>query len=88
MITLDPEFLGKLASPGKTTEGMDPDTIPFALRPRLERLHIQGKADMTEDVSEADIMADDSAVATTSRERDRGERERRKMRGKGKSLKR
>jgi U3 small nucleolar RNA-associated protein 7 len=88
MITLDPEFLGKLTSPGKMTEGIDPDTIPFARRPRLERLRVQGKADVTEDVNEADEMTDDPADATVARARDYAERERRKMRGKGKSLKR
>lgn len=88
MITLDPEFLGKLTSPGKMTEGMDPDTIPFARRPRLQRLRIQGKADVTEDMSEADVTMDDPADATVTRESDHAERERRKMRGKGKSLKR
>ena len=88
MITLDPEFLGNLVSPGKMTEGMDPDTIPFARRPRLERLRAQGKADVTEDVSEADVMTDDPADAVVTRERDHAEREKRKMRGKGKSLKR
>jgi len=88
MITLDPEFLGNLVSPGKLTEGMDPTTIPFACRPRLERLRVQGKADVTEDVSEADVMMDDAEVTAVARERDHAEREKRKMRGKGKSLKR
>lgn len=86
MITLDPEFLGNLVSPGKLTEGIDPTTIPFACRPRLERLRVQGKADVTEDVSEADAMTDDAEVAAVPR--DHEEREKRKMRGKGKSLKR
>ena len=88
MIALDPEFLGKLTSPGKMTEGMDPDAVPFARRPRLERLRIQGKADVTEDVNEADVMTDDTADAAVARERDHTERARGKMRGKGKSLKR
>ena len=88
MITLDPEFLGKLTSPGKMTEGIDPDTIPFARRPRLERLRAQGKADVTEDMNEGEITTDDPAGAGVARESDHAERERRKMRGKGKSLKR
>ena len=88
MITLDPEFLGKLTSLGKMTEGIDPDTVPFARRPRLVRLRVQGKADVTEDVNEADEITADPADAAVARERDHAERERCKMRGKGKSLKR
>ncbi|KAI9441184.1 BING4CT-domain-containing protein [Lactarius indigo] len=88
MIALDPEFLGKLVTPGKMTEGVDPDTLPFGRRPRLERLRIQGKADVTEDVSEADVTTNDPPDAAVAREHDHAERERRKMRGKGKSLKR
>jgi U3 small nucleolar RNA-associated protein 7 len=88
MITLDPEFLGNLVSPGKMSEGMDPDTLPFARRPRLERLRVQGKADVTEDICEADATTDDPMGTTVTRERDHAEREKRRMRGKGKSLKR
>ncbi|KAI0262624.1 BING4CT-domain-containing protein [Gloeopeniophorella convolvens] len=86
MIALDPEFVGSLAPPSKLTSGADPDAVPFARRPRIERLRVQGKADETENVSgdeDAASGADDRAP-----KHDRAEREKRKMRGKGKSLKR
>jgi U3 small nucleolar RNA-associated protein 7 len=88
MITLDPEFLGGLAPPNKLTGGADPDAVPFARQPRLERLRIQGKADEAELVCEdeaSELLEDPNSEAL---KRDRAERQKRKMRGKGKSLKR
>ncbi|KAI0293494.1 BING4CT-domain-containing protein [Multifurca ochricompacta] len=88
MITLNPEFLGGLAPPTKLTEGMDPGMIPFARRPRLDRLHVQGKADTAEDRLSDGMAVDSSADRGVVSKHDREEREKRKMRGKGKSLKR
>jgi U3 small nucleolar RNA-associated protein 7 len=82
MIALDPEFLGRFAPQSKLTEGIDPDAVPFARQPRLNRLRIQGKADETEDVSE------DESVAERPVDTSNPGREKRKMRGRGKSLKR
>ncbi|KAA1477842.1 BING4CT-domain-containing protein [Dentipellis sp. KUC8613] len=80
MITLNPEFVGSMAPPSKLTPG---EEIPFARLPRLQRLQVQGKADETELVSDAE--GDEEAGG---KKVDREEREKRKMRGKGKSLKR
>lgn len=91
MIALDPEFLGGLAPPSKLTGGVDPDNVPFARQPRLERLRIQGKADETELVSSEDDEAADGPEGPNgeaSSKLDRLERQKRKTRGKGKSLKR
>lgn len=77
MIALDPEFLGGFAPQSQPSEGTDQATMSFARQPRLHRLHIQGKADETEDASEDDLP---------TRDRDRAGK--RKMRGKDKSLKR
>jgi U3 small nucleolar RNA-associated protein 7 len=90
MIALDPEFLGALAPPSKLTGGVNPDTVPFARRSRIERLRIQGKADETEAVSEGEEASSERPEDFDSEaaNRDRAERQKRKMRGKGKSLKR
>lgn len=88
MIALDPEFLGRFATQSKLTEGIDPDAVPFARQPRLNRLRIQGKADETEDVSEDESVAERPVDTSNPRKRDHLGREKRKMRGKGKSLKR
>ena len=87
MIALDPEFLGRFAPQSKLTEGINPESVPFARQPRLNRLRIQGKADETEDVSEDESVAERPVDTNNTRKRDLG-REKRKMRGKGKSLKR
>jgi U3 small nucleolar RNA-associated protein 7 len=87
MITIDPEFLGRFAPPSKLTGGIDPDALPFARQPRLNRLRIQGKADETEDASEGESAVECPKDASNTK-RDLVVRERRKMRGKGKSLKR
>jgi len=87
MIAIDPEFLGRYAPQSKPTGGIDPDALPFARQPRLNRLRIQGKADETEDVSEGE-SAVECPEDTSNTKRDLLGRERRKMRGKGKSLKR
>jgi U3 small nucleolar RNA-associated protein 7 len=89
MIALDPEFLGGLAPPSKLTGGVDPDTVPFARQPRIERLRVQGKVDETEDASEDEAASERPEDPNNeASKRDRGERQKRKMRGKGKSLKR
>jgi U3 small nucleolar RNA-associated protein 7 len=88
MIALEPEFLGRFAAQSKLTEGIDPDALPFARQPRLNRLRIQGKADETEDVNEGGSVAERSEDRNMKRDPVRRERERSKMRGKGKSIKR
>ncbi|KAF9235969.1 NUC141 domain-containing protein [Melanogaster broomeanus] len=89
MITLDPDFVGSLASPTKLTTAVnDKHEVPFARLPRIERLRVQGKADETE--LEGGVEADDDANdgSDNGKNQSREEREKRKMRGKGKSLKR
>lgn len=88
MIALDPEFLGRFTPQSKLTEGIDPEAVPFARQPRLNRLRIQGKVDETEDVSEDGSVAERPVDTNNPRNRDHLGREKRKMRGKGKSLKR
>lgn len=84
MIALDADFVGSLAPPTKLTTAVnDKHDVPFARLPRLERLHVQGKADETE--LEAGVEGEDGG---DGKKKSREERERRKMRGKGKSLKR
>jgi len=67
---------------------MDPGSVPFARRPRLDRLRIQGKADDTEALSEGEYAMEGQGDMSNPPKRDRVEQEKRKMRGKGKSLKR
>lgn len=89
MIALDADFVGSLAPPTKLTTAVnDKHDVPFARLPRLERLHVQGKADETE--LEAGVEGEDGANEDggDGKKKSREERERRKMRGKGKSLKR
>jgi hypothetical protein len=88
MITLDPEFLGGFAPQSQLTEGVDRDTMPFARQPRLRRLHVQGKADGTEDASENGAVVDCTADSSNPPKRNRMGQEKRKMRGKDNSLKR
>lgn len=88
MIALDPEFLGRVTPQSKLTEGIDPEAVPFARQPRLNRLRIQGKADETEDVSEDESVVEGPVDTSKPRKRDHLVREKHKMRGKGKSLKR
>ncbi|KAG5643435.1 hypothetical protein DXG03_000943 [Asterophora parasitica] len=89
MITLDPDLIGSLAPPPKLTtatssilSGKSVPETPFARLPRMERLKVSGKADITEDQSDGEEVDDNGKKVS------RGERERRKQRGKGKSLKR
>lgn len=96
MIALDPEFLGGFAPQSQpptegTDQGRTAQAVSFVRQPRLHRLHIQGKADETEDASEDEAAAKESSVGVSSShlsKRDRAGREKRKMRGKDKSLKR
>jgi U3 small nucleolar RNA-associated protein 7 len=88
MIALDPEFLGGFAPQSKLAGGMDPGSVPFARRPRLDRLRIQGKADDTEALSEGEYAMEGQGDTSNPPKTHRVEQEKRKMRGKGKSLKR
>ena len=86
MITLDSEMVGNLAPPSKlttgtTSEGKSVAAIPYARLPRMERLKISGKADITEDNSDDEREVD-------GKKESHEEREKRRMRGKGKSLSR
>jgi len=87
MIALDPEFLGGIAPQSQLTDGMDQGTISFARQPRLHRLHIQGKADETEDESEDEAVIESSVGSSNPSKRDRAGQGKRKTRGKDKSLK-
>jgi U3 small nucleolar RNA-associated protein 7 len=87
MIALDPEFLGGFAPQNKLTEGIDPNALPFARQPRLNRLRIQSKADETEDASEGESIVE-RPEDTSNMKCDVIRRERHRMRGKGKSIKR
>ncbi|KAF8742815.1 BING4CT protein, partial [Rhizoctonia solani] len=84
MITLDPEFMGRLAEPGHVPFATP--ELPFRQKPRLDRLRDLGKADESP-VSEeegGDVNADEGGEqAGRPKEKDKT-----KMRGKGKSLKR
>ncbi|ELU45600.1 WD repeat-containing protein 46 [Rhizoctonia solani AG-1 IA] len=84
MITLDPEFMGRLAEPGHVPFATP--ELPFRQKPRLDRLRDLGKADESP-VSEeegGDVNADEGGEqASRPKEKDKM-----KMRGKGKSLKR
>ncbi|KZT34905.1 BING4CT-domain-containing protein [Sistotremastrum suecicum HHB10207 ss-3] len=90
MITLDPEFIGKMAEPSKLTEG---DQTPFSKLPRLERLKAQGKADETElgsedaadEVDDEDEEADGAGSGKTKTQK---VKDKMKMRGRGKTMKR
>jgi U3 small nucleolar RNA-associated protein 7 len=93
MIALDPESLGgfapqSLPAPEGTTD-QSGTAMSFARQPRLHRLHVQGKADETEDASEDEAAGKESLVGSGNpSKRDRVGRDKRKMRGKDKSLKR
>ncbi|CAK5274216.1 unnamed protein product [Mycena citricolor] len=81
MISLDPEFIGSLASETKDTlvstmTGGNP--TPFSRLSRIDRLRASGHAD------ETDTLDPDDLEFKGTRE----EKERKKMRGKGKSLSR
>ncbi|KAE9387694.1 hypothetical protein BT96DRAFT_968198 [Gymnopus androsaceus JB14] len=97
MIALDSEFVGSLAPPSKlttdTTGGSGSSRameIPFSRLPRVERLRVSGKADLTEEVylDAESLEGDENGNDGPKRKEDREEREKRKMRGKGKSMKR
>lgn len=90
MIALDPEFIGSFAEQPTGDAKNEPDT-PFARQSRLQRLRIQGKADVSEIPEEekeysgfAGAEEDVNGKSAITNEK----REKMKMRGKGKSLKR
>jgi U3 small nucleolar RNA-associated protein 7 len=83
MIALDPEFLGGFAPQSQLTER----TMSFARQPRLHRLHIQGKADETEDASEDEAVMESSFGSSNPSKRDCAGQGKRKTRGKDKKLK-
>ncbi|KAF8496406.1 BING4CT-domain-containing protein [Russula emetica] len=87
MIALDPEFLGGFAPQRQLTEGTDKGTMSFARQPRLHRLHIQGKADETEDASEDEVVMESSVGSSNPSKRDREGQGKRKTSGKDKRLK-
>lgn len=86
MIALDPEFLGGFAPQSQLTEGTDEGTMSFARQPRLYRLHIQGKADETEDASEDEEVMESSVSSSNPSKRGRAGQGKRKTRGKDKRL--
>jgi U3 small nucleolar RNA-associated protein 7 len=88
MIALDPEFLGGFAPQSRLSEGMDQGAMPFARQPRLHRLHIQGKADKTEDRSDDEAGMEFTVDSSNTSKRDHVSQGKHKMRGKDKSLKR
>ncbi|SRR5258708_27333524 len=90
MIALDPEFLGGFAPQSRLSEGMDQGTMSFARESRLHRLHIQGKADKTEDQNEDEAGTECPVDSGNTSKRDHvGQgKHKHKMRGKDKSLKR
>ena len=86
MITLDPEFLGGIAPQSQLTDSTDQGTMPFARQPRLYRLHIQAKADETEDASEDETVMESSVGSSNPSKRDHAGQGKRKTRGKDKRL--
>ena len=83
MITLDPEFVGSLAPQTKlTTDVNGKADIPFPRLPRQHRLKLQGRADVTEEVSE------DGADGEEGKASRKEEKEKKRMRGKNKAMKR
>ncbi|CAK5262201.1 unnamed protein product [Mycena citricolor] len=81
MISLDPEFIGSLASETKDTlvsTMTGGNSTPFSRLSRIDRLRASGHAD------ETDTLDPDDLEFKGTRE----EKERKKMRGKGKSLSR
>lgn len=92
LITMDTQFLGKLAQGTKKGLFEEKET-PFYKKTRLERLEITGKAAQVAGVEEAEERSDDDGegeVGQASGLGDKLEREKLKqrMRGKNKSLKR
>lgn len=82
MITLDPEFVGSITLPTKSTTDIDGKTdVPFARLPRQHRLKLQGRADETEEISEEEENGEEGKAA-------RKEEEKRRMRGRNKAIKR
>ncbi|KZP04307.1 hypothetical protein FIBSPDRAFT_915126 [Athelia psychrophila] len=78
MIALGPGFVGSLPLPSKLITAVNgTDNTPFAHLPRLEKLRVRGKVDVTEIGKEGGGEGDGCEV-----------REKRKMCGKGKSMKR
>jgi len=87
MIALDPEFLGGFAPQSQLTEAANVGTMSFARQPRLQRLHIQGKADETEDASEDEAVMESSVGSSNPSKRDHAGQGKRETRGKDKRLK-
>ncbi|KAI0079128.1 BING4CT-domain-containing protein [Panus rudis PR-1116 ss-1] len=89
-ITLDPEFIGSLAPEPKLVTAVTEDKkgeIPFARLPRMERLRVAGKADLTEDVSDEEEEGDGEKKEGEGK-MSKAEKEKKKMRGRNKTLKR
>ncbi len=93
MITLDPDFVGSLASPSKLTtettlDGKPSVEVPHARMSRYDRLKASGHADETEEKDEDESDQDDGSDDGKSKEERKQLKEKRKMRGRNKSLKR
>lgn len=93
MITLNPEFVGSVDTTDIPQKRVNLETTPYARLPRMERLKVSGKADLSEEVgSDAEGGDGDSdEEGGEGGEGKKGEKkvkEKNKMRGKNKSLKR
>jgi hypothetical protein len=82
-------LIGNLASPSKLTtettfDGKPSVEIPYARLPRIERLKVSGKIDVTEEHN----LEGEGELDEEERVKRNEEKEKRKMRGKNKSLKR
>lgn len=98
LITMDPEFLGKLGE-GVRVEGGQRE-VAFRKLGRLERLRVEGKADEGEEVDtagekEGEMEGEEGGRGEMGRTMSQGAKkrakekdEKKKMRGKGKGLKR
>lgn len=95
MITFDPDLIGTIDTADIPQKRVDIEKTPFARLPRMERLKVLGKADVSADVDageDSDIDGegdgDNDAETDGKRQKMTKEKERNKMRGKNKSLKR
>lgn len=100
MITLDPEFVGTIDTMADVPQKkVDVDSTPFARLPRMERLKMSGKADLSGEIEDEGQDADegsenggrkdgDEEGEGKKRRHEKKEKEKNKMRGKNKSLKR
>jgi len=59
--------------------------VPFSKLPRMERLRVQGKADLTEEADDNDSGESEGENGATM---SKAEKEKKKMRGRGRTLKR